>query len=98
MQRDLEIGAIDGGGALSAESVLPVAQACRPKTVLEEGGANVITLNPTGAAHLPIWDGSVSATSGSLKVAHHLIGAALDGEVISAPPSAVLPVSATAAG
>ena len=63
MQRDLEIGAIDGGGALSAESVLPVAQACRPKTVLEEGGANVITLNQTGAAHLPIWDGSVSATS-----------------------------------
>ena len=45
MQRDLEIGAIDGGGALSAESVLPVAQACRPKTVLEQGGANVITLN-----------------------------------------------------
>ena len=51
MQRDLEIGAIDGGGALSAESVLPVAQACRPKTVLEQGGANVPpTLNQTGAA------------------------------------------------
>ena len=63
MQRDLAIGAIDGGGALSAESVLPVAQACRPKTVLEEGGANVITLNQTGAATLPVWDGSVSATS-----------------------------------
>ena len=63
MQRDLAIGAIDGGGALSAESVLPVAQACRPKTVLERGGANVITLNQTCAAHLPIWDGSVSATS-----------------------------------
>ena len=63
MQRDLAVGAIDGGGALSAESVLPVAQACRPKTVLEEGGANVITLNQTGAATLPVWDGSVSATS-----------------------------------
>ncbi len=54
MQRDLASGAVGGGGALSAESVLPVAQACRPKTVLEQGGANVITLNQTGAAHLPI--------------------------------------------
>ena len=63
MQRDLEIGAIDGGGALGAESVLPVAQACRPKTVLEEAAPTIVTLNQTGAAHLPIWDGSVSATS-----------------------------------
>ena len=63
MQRDLEIGAIDGGGALSAESVLPVAQACLPKTVMEQGGANLINLNQTGAAHLPIWDSSVSATT-----------------------------------
>ena len=63
MQRDLAIGAIDGGAALSADSVLPVAQACRPKTVMEAGGANVINLTQTASATLPVWDGSVSATS-----------------------------------
>ena len=63
LQRDLAIGAIDGGAALSADSVLPVAQACRPKTVMEAGGANVLNLNQTGSATLPVWDGSVSATS-----------------------------------
>ena len=32
--RDLEVGAIDGGQAISATTVLPVAKACRPATII----------------------------------------------------------------
>ena len=47
----------------------PKPQLQRLQTLIDKGccllpcGANVITLNQTGAATLPIWDGSVSATS-----------------------------------
>ena len=58
--RDLEVGAIDGGQAISSTTVLPVAKACRPATVMEDAGARVVNLNSTSAATLPVFDGSLT--------------------------------------
>ena len=60
--RDLEVGAIDGGQAISATTVLPVAKACRPATIIEDAGARVVNLNSTTAATLPVFDGSLTNT------------------------------------
>ena len=60
--RDLEVGAIDGGQAISATTVLPVAKACRPATIIEDAGARVVNLNSTTAATLPVFDGSLTST------------------------------------
>ena len=45
--RDLEVGSQAGGQAIVSSSVLPVAAATRPQTILEAGGATVIDLNTT---------------------------------------------------
>ena len=58
--RDLELGAINGGEAISSTTVLPVAKACRPATVMEDAGARVVNLNSTSAATLPVFDGSLT--------------------------------------
>lgn len=60
--RDLEVGAIDGGQAISATTVLPVAKACRPATIIEDAGARVVNLSSTTAATLPVFDGSLTST------------------------------------
>ena len=58
LYRDLEIGLVDGGQNLAVTSVLPVAQAARPETVFEAAGAQVVQLNDTSAAPLPVFDGA----------------------------------------
>ena len=45
--RDLEVGSQAGGQAIVSSSVLPVAAATRPQTILEKGGAIVVDLNTT---------------------------------------------------
>ena len=47
--------------SLQCATVLPVAKAARPKTIVEEGGATIINLNSTSGADVPIWDGSLAA-------------------------------------
>ena len=63
LYRDLEIGLVDGGQNLAVTSVLPVAQAARPETVFEAAGAQVVQLNDTSAATLPVFDGDVTDTT-----------------------------------
>ena len=63
LYRDLEIGLVDGGQNLAVTSVLPVAQAARPETVFEVAGAQVVQLNDTSAASLPVFDGEVTDTT-----------------------------------
>ena len=63
LYRDLEIGLVDGGQNLAVTSVLPVAQAARPETVFETAGAQVVQLNDTSAATLPVFDGDVTDTT-----------------------------------
>ena len=60
--RDLEIGSESGGQAIVSSSVLPVAKAVRPKTILEEGGASIIDLNTTSGTNLPIFAGNVTSS------------------------------------
>ena len=61
--RDLELGIVDGGQALAVTSVLPVAEAARPKVVFEAAGCRTVQLNETSAATLPVFDGSVTDTT-----------------------------------
>ena len=63
LYRDLEIGLVDGGQNLAVTSVLPVAQAARPETVFETAGAQVVQLNDTSGATLPVFDGEVTDTT-----------------------------------
>ena len=63
LYRDLEIGLVDGGQNLAVTSVLPVAQAARPETVFEAAGAQVVQLNDTSGAMLPMFDGDVTDTT-----------------------------------
>ena len=63
LYRDLEIGLVDGGQNLAVTSVLPVAQAARPETVFEAAGAQVVQLNDTSGATLPVFDGEVTDTT-----------------------------------
>ena len=60
--RDLEIGSQAGGQAIVSSSVLPVAKAVRPQTILEEGGATVIDLNTVSGTNLPIFNGNVTSS------------------------------------
>jgi len=60
--RDLEVGSQAGGQAIVSSTVLPVAKAARPKTILEEGGATIVNLNSTSGADLPVWDGSMTSS------------------------------------
>ena len=53
--RDLELGSQAGGQAIVSSSVLPVAAATRPQTILEAGGATVIDLNTTSGTNLPMF-------------------------------------------
>ena len=55
--RDLEVGSQAGGQAIVSSSVLPVAAAARPQTILEKGGATVVTLNTTSGTNLPVFSG-----------------------------------------
>ena len=63
--RDLEVGSQAGGQAIVSSSVLPVAAATRPPTILEAGGATVIDLNTTSGTNLPIFSGNVTSSSAS---------------------------------
>ena len=63
LARDLEVGLVDGGQALAVTTVLPVAKAVRPETVFEAAGAQVVQLNDTSAASLPVFDGEVTDTT-----------------------------------
>ena len=63
LYRDLEVGNIDGGQALAVSSVLPVAEAARPKTVFEAAGCQTLQLNDTSGASLPVFDGSLVDTT-----------------------------------
>ena len=60
--RDLEVGSQAGGQAVVSTSVLPVAKAVRPQTILEEGGATVIDLNTVSGTNLPVFDGSLTSS------------------------------------
>ena len=60
--RDLEVGSQAGGQAIVSSSVLPVAAATRPQTILEAGGATVIDLNTTSGTNLPIFSGNVTSS------------------------------------
>ena len=53
--RDLEVGSQAGGQAIVSSSVLPVAAATRPQTILEAGGATVVDLNTTSGTNLPMF-------------------------------------------
>ena len=63
--RDLEVGSQAGGQAIVSSSILPVAAATRPPTILEAGGATVIDLNTTSGTNLPIFSGNVTSSSAS---------------------------------
>ena len=60
--RDLEVGSQAGGQAIVSSSVLPVAAATRPQTILEKGGATVVDLNTTGGTNLPVFDSNVTSS------------------------------------
>ena len=60
--RDLEVGSQAGGQAIVSSSVLPVAAAARPQTVLEKAGATVVDLNTTSGTDLPIFSGNVTSS------------------------------------
>ncbi len=60
--RDLEVGSQAGGQAIVSSSVLPVAAAARPQTILEKGGATVVTLNTTSGTNLPVFSGDVTSS------------------------------------
>ena len=60
--RDLEVGSKAGGQAIVSPTVLPVAKAARPATVLEKGGATIVNLNSTSGTDVPIWDGSMTSS------------------------------------
>ena len=60
--RDLEVGSQAGGQAIVSSSVLPVAAAARPQTVLEKAGATVVDLNTTSGTNLPVFDGGVTSS------------------------------------
>lgn len=60
--RDLEVGSQAGGQSIVSTTVLPVAKAARPATVLEKGGATIVNLNSTSGADLPVWDGSMTSS------------------------------------
>ena len=60
--RDLEVGSQAGGQAIVSSSVLPVAAATRPQTILEAGGATVVDLNTTSGTNLPIFSGNVTSS------------------------------------
>ena len=51
-----------GGQVIVSPTVLPVAKAARPATVLDKGGATIINLNSTSGADAPIWDGSMPSS------------------------------------
>ena len=60
--RDLEVGSQAGGQAIVGSSILPVAAAARPQTILEKGGATVVTLNTTSGTNLPVFNGDVTSS------------------------------------
>ena len=60
--RDLELGSESGGQAIVSSSVLPVAAAARPQTILEKGGATVVDLNTTSGTDLPLFSGNVTSS------------------------------------
>ena len=60
--RDLEVGSQAGRQAIVSSSVLPVAAATRPQTILEAGGATVVDLNTTSGTNLPIFSGNVTSS------------------------------------
>ena len=63
LARDLEIGAATAGGNLVGTDVLRVANAVRPRLVLEDAGVRVTTVNDVGEVSLPVFDGSLATST-----------------------------------
>lgn len=59
---DLEVGSQAGGQAIVSNSVLPVAAAARPQTILEKAGATVIDLTTISGTNLPVFSGNVTSS------------------------------------